>query len=120
MNLMETVREAGLSNQEFAEYLGVQPHVINRWSSVGKAPDTLETVLPDIVRREFTYRAIFKFEEDCHGKRGISFTKTVKKEEGIFVPEKQWFKELTVKNVRFVFEEMEKYQNLGYKIVILK
>ena len=120
MNLIDTAREAGLSNKELAEYLGVEQALVNRWASIGKAPDTIEKVMPDIIRKEFTYRAIFKFEEDIDGKKGISFTKTVKKDEDIFVPELQWFKELTVKNVRLVFETMQEYQNKGYKIIVLK
>ena len=54
MNLIDTAREAGLSNKELAEYLGVEQALVNRWASIGKAPDTIEKVMPDIIRKEFT------------------------------------------------------------------
>lgn len=118
--LKDVVKEAGLTYKQLANYLETSESNVKNWFRDGfSAPDTVEKLVAPVVEQEFIKYAIFKFDEDFNGKRGISFTLPIRKDEGIYVPEMQWFKELTVRNIRDVFQIMEKYQNDGYKIVIL-
>lgn len=116
----ELVRKTGMTSNELADFFGIQPSVAEKWVyNSDKIPASVAAIVPNVIKKEILYRAIFKFEEDYGGKKGISFIKTVEQENGIFVPEFQWFKELTVKNVRLAFCEMKKYQKMGYNVIIL-
>lgn len=116
----EIVRKTGMSASELANFFGIRLHVAQKWISNPEVmPESVSTIVPNTIKKEILYRAIFKFEEDFDGKVGISFTKTVEQDNGVFTPQFQWFKTLTVKNLRFVFLEMKKHQKMGYNVIIL-